>query len=127
MSHDDIDIAKLPISTLKKFDAATDKDTKEVLEFVRRFQIQPGETPIEAMRIYLMYRSSKDYKSDKINFKVFFMKFSRFFKKKRRKHGYVYFLNKASFDLSRDGYWEYRKRLRNEKERLKKAKEEKED
>ena len=125
MSHDDIDIAKLPIATVKKFDVATDENTKDVSDFVRRFQIQPGETPIEAMRIYLMYRHSKNSSKFKLNFKLFFMKFSRFFKRKRRRHGYVYFLNKEPFNLTQDGYWEYRRRLRNEKERLKKVKEEK--
>jgi hypothetical protein len=125
MCPDDKDIAKLPISdtTLRKFDAETDNRTKEVLEFVRRFQIKPGNTPIEAMRIYLKYKHSKSYGSKPLNFKNFFMKFSKFFTKKRRKNGIVYFLNQDPFDLTLDGYWDYRKKLRNEKEKQQEKKE----
>ena len=123
MCPKDEDIAKLHVKTetLQKYDDS-DRDLREVLEFVRRFQIQPGDTPIEAMRIYLMYKHSKDPRTFKINDTMFFKKFSRFFKKKRRRNGYVYFLNKEPFNLTQDGYWDYRKKLRNEKERKRKNK-----
>lgn len=82
----------------------------EVERFIRANNIQSGNTEIQAMRIYILYWKWKDKRY--LSVSQFFKEFKNYFKSKSNEYGKVYMLNPTPFDMSKEGWWEYRKQLR---------------
>lgn len=109
------DLVKLATDTDEEILA--DKLT-EAAKFIYEIGIKHGDTPVTAEIIYHTYKHWKYY-NNKQPKAYFFRDFSKYFERRRNKHGIFYLLDPKPFDLSDENYWIIRAEIRRERRRKK--------
>jgi len=88
--------------------------TTEVEKFIVANDIKKGTTKISTIYIYDKYLNWKDTGKPVSNI-YFFQQFSKFFEKTKMPSGIHYLLNEEGFDLSKDKYFEIRRKIRHKR------------
>lgn len=92
----------------------------DVVRFVKKQNIQPGNTMIPAGLIYFEYKKHKFYhRKAMISKDAFFKSFINMFERKMHNNMVYYMLDPEQFDMSEEGMFKYYRSEHREKKRKK--------